>query len=116
MEEVLSDAYNPKTKIPLKILVNKFTTSAYSFKRVTITIIKITSEECRQWKSIIVLHHFLFSLFLLKYLVSYVRHLTIYFDCHSFPYKIQSSSENSTLPIYPLYSIVFFIQPFLQQK
>ena len=45
MEEVLSDAYNPKTKIPLKILVNKFTTSAYSFKRVTITIIKITSRR-----------------------------------------------------------------------
>ena len=30
------DAYNPKTKIPLKILVNKFMISAYSFKRVTI--------------------------------------------------------------------------------
>ena len=28
IEEVLSDAYNPKTKIPLKILVNKFIISA----------------------------------------------------------------------------------------
>ena len=36
MEDVLSDAYNPKTKIPLKILVNRFMISAYSFKRVTI--------------------------------------------------------------------------------
>ena len=50
MEEVLSDAYNPKTKIPLKILVNKFTTSAYSFKRVTITIIKITSRRIQTMK------------------------------------------------------------------
>ena len=38
MEDVLSDAYNPKTKIPLKILVNRFMISAYSFKRVTIVI------------------------------------------------------------------------------
>ena len=45
IEEVLSDAYNPKTKIPLKILVNKFMISAYSFKRVTIVIIKITSRR-----------------------------------------------------------------------
>ena len=30
IEDVLFDAYNPKTKIPLKILVNKFMTSAYS--------------------------------------------------------------------------------------
>ena len=36
MEDVLSDAYNPKTKIPLKILVNRFMISAYSFKRVTV--------------------------------------------------------------------------------
>ena len=45
IEDVLFDAYNPKTKIPLKILVNKFMTSAYSFKRVTIVIIKITSRR-----------------------------------------------------------------------
>lgn len=45
IEDVLFDAYNPKTKIPLKILVNKFMISAYSFKRVTIVIIKITSRR-----------------------------------------------------------------------
>jgi len=45
MEDVLSDAYNPKTKIPLKILVNRFMISAYSFKRVTIVIIKTTSRR-----------------------------------------------------------------------
>ncbi len=45
IEDVLSDAYNLKTKIPLKILVNKFMISAYSFKRVTIVIIKITSRK-----------------------------------------------------------------------
>ena len=45
IEDVLSDAYNLKTKIPLKILVNKFMISAYSFKRVTIVIIKITSRR-----------------------------------------------------------------------
>ena len=43
--DVLFDAYNPKTKIPLKILVNKFMISAYSFKRVTIVRIKITSRR-----------------------------------------------------------------------
>ena len=45
MEDVLSDAYNLKTKIPLKILVNRFMISAYSFKRVTIAIIKTTSRR-----------------------------------------------------------------------
>ena len=45
MEDVLSDAYNLKTKIPLKILVNRFMISAYSFKRVTIVIIKTTSRR-----------------------------------------------------------------------
>ena len=45
MEDVLSDAYNPKTKIPLKILVNRFMIYAYSFKRVTIVIIKTTSRR-----------------------------------------------------------------------
>ena len=44
-DSVLSDAYNPKTKIPLKILVNRFMMSAYSFKRVTIVIIKTTSRR-----------------------------------------------------------------------
>ena len=75
IEEVLSDAYNPKTKIPLKILVNKFMTSAYSFKRVTIVIKKSLPEECRLWKNTAVLPHFLFLLCPLKYLVSYIFHL-----------------------------------------
>jgi hypothetical protein len=72
MEDVLSDAYNLKTKIPLKILVNRFMISAYSFKRVTIVIIKTTSRRMQIMENTIVLLRFLFSLFLLKYLVSYI--------------------------------------------
>jgi hypothetical protein len=39
IEDVLFDAYYPETKIPLKILVDDFMISAYSFKRVTMVII-----------------------------------------------------------------------------
>ena len=90
MEDVLSDAYNPKTKIPLKILVNRFMISAYSFKRVTIVIIKTTSRRMQIMEKHNRFTPFLFSLFLLRYLASYVFHLfflrqlyiqnTIYFD------------------------------------
>lgn len=75
IEDVLFDAYNPKTKIPLKILVNKFMISAYSFKRVTIVIIKITSRRMQIMENTAVLPHFLFLLCPLKYLVSYIFRL-----------------------------------------